>query len=62
MVNPPPPPQGLLVKASAHGSTTGYSYNTVTVVLLTEVAKMILSCAIYLREHSTQDLGEQLTK
>ena len=41
--------QGMLVTASRHGSTS-YSYNTVTVVLLTEVAKLVMSSLIYLKE------------
>ena len=40
--------QGMLVTASRHGSTS-YSYNTVTVVLLTEVAKLLMSSLIYLK-------------
>ena len=41
--------QGMLVTASRHGSST-YSYNTVTVVLITEVTKLLGSSIIYLKE------------
>ena len=41
--------QGMLVTASRHGSTS-YSYNTVTVVLLTELTKLLISSTIYLKE------------
>ena len=41
--------QGLLVTASRHGSTS-YSYNTTTVVLLTETLKLVLSLMAYLKE------------
>ena len=42
--------QGMLVTASRHGSST-YSYNTVTVVLMTEVTKLFGSSIIYLKEY-----------
>ena len=41
--------QGMLVTTSRHGSSS-YSYDTVTVVLLTEVTKLIISSLIYLKE------------
>ena len=41
--------QGMLVTGSRHGSDS-YSYNTVTVVLLTEMLKLIISSLIYLKE------------
>ena len=41
--------QGMLVTASRHGSSS-YSYNTITVVLLTEMLKLIMSSVIYLKE------------
>lgn len=40
---------GIFVTASQE-SNNSYSYNTVTVVLLTEVLKLIVSGALYLRE------------
>jgi len=43
--------QGMLVTASRHGSST-YSYNTVTVVLMTEVTKLFGSSIIYLKDAS----------
>ena len=41
--------QGMLVTASRNGSSS-YSYNTVTVVLLTEMMKLVLSSTLYLKE------------
>ena len=40
---------GMLVTASRNGSSS-YSYNTVTVVLLTEIMKLVLSSILYLKE------------
>lgn len=40
--------QGMLVTGSRHGAAT-YAYNTVTVVLLTELLKLIMSSLLYLR-------------
>ena len=44
--------QGMLVTASRHGSSS-YSYNTVTVVLLTEMLKLVVSSIIYLKEYKS---------
>ena len=41
--------QGMLVTGSRHGAST-YAYNTVTVVLLTEVLKLVMSSLLYLKE------------
>ncbi|WAR19154.1 SENJU-like protein [Mya arenaria] len=41
--------QGILVTASKNSSNT-YSYNTVTVVLLTECLKLFVAVAVYLKE------------
>ena len=41
--------QGMLVTASRRRSSS-YSYNTVTVVLITELTKLIISSIIYLQE------------
>ena len=41
--------QGMLVTGSRHGAAT-YAYNTVTVVLLTEVLKLVMSSILYLKE------------
>ena len=41
--------QGMLVTASRHGSSS-YSYNTITVVLLTEMLKLVMSSVLYLKE------------
>ncbi|KAH3711932.1 hypothetical protein DPMN_071608 [Dreissena polymorpha] len=41
--------QGILVTLSKNGSKT-YSYNTVTVVLLTECLKLVIAVAVYLKE------------
>jgi solute carrier family 35 (UDP-sugar transporter), member A1/2/3 len=40
---------GILVTAS-QSSTSEYNYNTVTVVLLTEVLKLVVSIALYCKE------------
>jgi len=40
---------GIFVTAS-QGSDSAYSYNTVTVVLLTEVLKLIVSVTLYCKE------------
>ena len=42
--------QGMLVTASRHGAQS-YSYNTVTVVLLTECLKLLLSSLAYLTQY-----------
>jgi len=47
--------QGMLVTASRHGSSS-YSYNTVTVVLLTEMLKLVVSSIIYLKDSSFSSL------
>ena len=41
--------QGMLVTGSRHGEAT-YAYNTVTVVLLTELLKLVMSSLLYLKE------------
>ena len=41
--------QGILVTGPRHGAAS-YSYNTVTVVLITELLKLILSSGLYLKE------------
>ena len=41
--------QGMLVTASRHGASS-YSYNTVTVVLFTELLKLVMSSLMYLKE------------
>jgi len=52
--------QGMLVTTSRHGSSS-YSYNTVTVVLLTEVAKLIISGVIYLKDSSLKSLVQSVS-
>jgi len=47
--------QGMLVTASRHGSSS-YSYNTVTVVLLTEMMKLLFSSVVYLKDGSIYSL------
>jgi len=42
--------QGIFVTAS-QGSDSAYSYNTVTVVLLTEVVKLIVSITLYCKDY-----------
>lgn len=49
-INPSPPLfAGILVTAS-QDSNSQYSYNTVTLVLLTEVLKLVVSAAIYAKQ------------
>lgn len=52
--------QGILVTASQTKSNT-YSYNTVTVVLLTECIKLFAAFAIYLREKSVSEFVAEFT-
>lgn len=47
--------QGILVTASQRADNS-YSYNTVLVVLMTEVLKLIISTVLYCREHSIKSL------
>ncbi|XP_047002356.1 UDP-galactose transporter senju [Schistocerca americana] len=47
--------QGILVTAS-QSSTSTYSYNTVTVVLLTEVVKLVVSVSIYCKDNAVSSL------
>ncbi|EAT41710.1 AAEL006666-PA [Aedes aegypti] len=47
--------QGILVTASQRADNS-YSYNTVLVVLLTEVLKLVISTVLYCREHSIKSL------
>lgn len=52
---------GMLVTASRNGSSS-YSYNTVTVVLLTEVMKLALATILYLKDASFLSLIEGIFK
>ncbi|XP_055638526.1 UDP-galactose transporter senju [Toxorhynchites rutilus septentrionalis] len=47
--------QGILVTASQRADNS-YGYNTILVVLLTEVLKLIISTGLYCREHSFKSL------
>ncbi|XP_067009737.1 UDP-galactose transporter senju [Anabrus simplex] len=47
--------QGIFVTAS-QSSTSTYNYNTVTVVLLTEVLKLVASILLYCKDHSLLSL------
>ncbi|XP_023329691.1 UDP-galactose transporter senju [Eurytemora carolleeae] len=47
--------QGLLVTSSRKGSTE-YSYNVTTVVLLTEILKLILSASVYISQNSIHSM------
>ncbi|XP_075153365.1 UDP-galactose transporter senju [Haematobia irritans] len=53
--------QGIFVTAS-QDSNNSYSYNTVTVVLLTEVLKLIVSAVLYLRDHNFPSLVKDVRK
>ena len=49
----------MLVTASRSGESD-YPYNTVTVVLITEVLKLLLSGSIYMRDNTAVSLGENI--
>ena len=51
----------MLVTASRYGGSD-YSYNTVTVVLLTESVKLVLSSAVYVKDKTAASLGEGILK
>ncbi|XP_012943600.1 UDP-galactose transporter senju [Aplysia californica] len=53
--------QGILVTASKSPDNS-YSYNTVTVVLLTELLKLMAAVAIFVRDHSLAELLEESVK
>ncbi|KAH8378189.1 hypothetical protein KR093_009911, partial [Drosophila rubida] len=53
--------QGIFVTASQE-SNNSYSYNTVTVVLLTEILKLIVSACLYCRENSLRSLLHDVHK
>ncbi|XP_030554946.1 UDP-galactose transporter senju [Drosophila novamexicana] len=53
--------QGIFVTASQE-SNNSYSYNTVTVVLLTEVFKLIVSTCLYCRENNLRSLARDVHK
>lgn len=53
--------QGILVTASK-SKDNSYSYNTVTVVLLTEVLKLAAATALFLKDHTVSNLFEDIVK
>jgi len=53
--------QGMLVTVSRSGGSD-YPYNTVTVVLITEALKLLLSGSIYMRDNTVVSLGEGILK
>ncbi|KAM8716929.1 hypothetical protein ACLKA7_003749 [Drosophila subpalustris] len=53
--------QGIFVTASQE-SNNSYSYNTVTVVLLTEILKLIVSTCLYCRENNLRSLVHDVHK
>lgn len=53
--------QGIFVTASQE-SNNSYSYNTVTVVLLTEILKLIVSTCLYCRENNLPSLVRDVRK
>ena len=53
--------QGMLVTASRHGGSE-YSYNTVTVVFMTELLKLLLSSGVYLKDNSPASLLEAVVR
>lgn len=50
--------QGLLVTASKNSKNT-FNYNPITVVLLTELLKMIVSSCVYLKSFSIQQMFQE---
>ncbi|KAH8271795.1 hypothetical protein KR044_005548, partial [Drosophila immigrans] len=53
--------QGIFVTASQE-TNNSYSYNTVTVVLLTEILKLIVSACLYCRENNLRSLVRDVHK
>ncbi|KAH9523043.1 hypothetical protein Btru_065588 [Bulinus truncatus] len=53
--------QGILVTASK-SKDNKYSYNTVTVVLLTEVLKLVAAAILFIKDHSIRNLFEDIIK
>ncbi|RUS79921.1 hypothetical protein EGW08_012309 [Elysia chlorotica] len=53
--------QGILVTASK-SKDNSYSYNTVTVVLLTEVLKLAAAAALFVKDHTVSNLFEDIVK
>ena len=47
----------MIVTASRHGESD-YAYNTISVVLITEALKLLLSTLIYIRDKTAISLGE----
>ncbi|XP_037778487.1 UDP-galactose transporter senju-like [Penaeus monodon] len=53
--------QGIMVTASQRADNS-YSYNTVTVVLLSEATKLVVSFLLYLRENTASELFAEMSK
>ncbi|XP_061174609.1 UDP-galactose transporter senju-like [Saccostrea echinata] len=53
--------QGILVTASKNKNNT-YSYNTVTVVLLTELLKLVVSSTVYLKDNPVSSYFSEIYK
>lgn len=53
--------QAILVRAS-QGGLGRYSYNVTCVVMLTEVLKLIISSALYMKDHNFQSLRTEVVK
>ena len=51
----------MLVTASRYGGSE-YSYNTVTVVLITESLKLVLSSSVYIKDKTVVSLSEGILK
>lgn len=51
--------QGLLVTASKNSKNT-FNYNPITVVLLTELLKMIISSCVYLKSFSFKQMLQEI--
>ncbi|KAK7487016.1 hypothetical protein BaRGS_00021686 [Batillaria attramentaria] len=53
--------QGILVTASK-SKDNSYSYNTVTVVLMTECLKLIAASIVYLKDHTAAEFSAEFIK
>ena len=51
----------MLVTASRQGGNK-YSYNTITVVFMTELLKLVLSCGVYMKDKSPASLLESVIR
>lgn len=55
-----PPLLAILIRLSRQENANQYAYNTKSVVLFTEVTKMVFAVGIYLKDHSVASLWREL--